>query len=201
VVFFVSTPSRRIQQLNERKPERVEGLEREVMTKLPPAVQAKIQNMGVDEIEADETENVQNISYRKGDTNNEDQEVLEAKGKELQVSQSRADRTLFSGSATFEDVQENISCEVVNQAMHLDSLEYFVDFWALDEDGNIIEMMTDGSSTSQRGDISLGPMMTNTETFYPPMESDYGYKVDVRIPPQDTKIGNGPGLYINIFVD
>lgn len=40
-----------LQQLSDRKPERVDGLEREVMAKLPSGVQAKIQNMGVDEEE------------------------------------------------------------------------------------------------------------------------------------------------------
>ncbi len=98
-------------------------------------------------------------------------------------------------------VQESITCEVVNHAMQIDSLEYFVDFWPLDEDGRVVHIMTDGSSNSQRGDVSLLPMASNSETFYPLSESDYGYKVDVRIPPQDVKTGNGPGLYINIFVD
>jgi|GEM_PF-6439120 len=40
-----------LQQLGDRKPERVDGLEREVMAKLPSGVQAKIQNMDVDEEE------------------------------------------------------------------------------------------------------------------------------------------------------
>jgi len=81
----------------------------------------------------------------------------------------------------------------------LDGLRYEIDWLPLDKNGNVIPewRSSDHKAKDGGGHILFGNSIP--EKHHPPYDNPYGFKVQIRIPPQPAYHGNSSGVHLNIF--
>ena len=111
---------------------------------------------------------------------------------------SESVRALSSGGRTF-DTTGPVRVERVSPSLHLDGLEYKIDWQPLDADGNVVPEYRSPDHQPDGDSGWLAPFVPESKVFEPPYDNPYGFRVRIWIPPQPAYSGNSAGPYLNIF--
>ena len=99
------------------------------------------------------------------------------------------------GSRDFK-VKGPIRVEMDSPAFGADGLHYFVRWLALDARGRVMpEVRNPDSQELDRGHHAI----RKTKVYEPPFDNPHGFRVEIRIPPQQRPHGNSPGASLRIF--
>ncbi len=95
--------------------------------------------------------------------------------------------------ATFR-VDGPIKIEHTNNGAHPDAIHYFLAWDPLDEQGNVMQQISNRPSGAPTVQKWVPPFnIPADEIFKPPFDNPNGWRVLIRIPAQESRNGNSPG--------